>query len=87
VLIPLFANRLYIDDIYAVLVRWVQDGTAKASSFADRWIIDGVVVNGGAKLTWAFGFALRFLQIGNIQAYAFFFGAGVVAVLYILISK
>ncbi len=87
VLIPFFANRLYIDDLYQWLVRWVQDGTAKVSSWTDRWIIDGVGVNFSAKLTWAFGFALRFLQIGNIQAYAFFFGAGVVGLLYILISN
>ena len=88
VFIPLFANRLYIDDIWqAVFVRGVQGGAAKVSSFIDRWLIDGVGVNFSAKFTWAFGFALRFLQIGNIQAYAFFFGAGVVALLYILISK
>jgi NADH-quinone oxidoreductase subunit L len=87
VLIPLFANRLYLDDFYQWLVRWVQDATARGSSFTDRWIIDGVGVNFSAKLTWAFGFALRFLQIGNIQAYAFFFGAGVIGLLYILISK
>jgi NADH-quinone oxidoreductase subunit L len=86
ILIPLFANRLYVDDLYAKLVRTVQDGTAKVAAFVDRWIIDGVGVNGSAKLTWAFGFALRFLQIGNIQAYAFFFGAGVIALLYILIA-
>jgi NADH-quinone oxidoreductase subunit L len=88
VLIPLFANRLYIDDIWqTVFVRWIQDGAAKVSSFADRWLVDGIGVNFSAKFTWAFGFALRFLQIGNIQAYAFYFGAGVVVLLYILISK
>ncbi|HVE16991.1 MAG TPA: hypothetical protein VNB29_09655, partial [Chthoniobacterales bacterium] len=87
VYIPFFANRLYLDDLYQWLVRWVQDGTAKVSSWSDRWIIDGVGVNFSAKFTWAFGFALRFLQIGNIQAYAFFFGAGVVVLLYILIAK
>jgi len=87
VLIPLFANRLYIDDFYAKLVRWVQDGTARALSFTDRWLIDGVGVNLSAKLTWAAGFALRFLQVGNIQAYAFFFGTGVVVLLYLLIAK
>ncbi|MDD5198435.1 MAG: NADH-quinone oxidoreductase subunit L [Terrimicrobiaceae bacterium] len=87
VLIPFFANRLYLDDLYAQIVRFVQDGTAKASSWTDRWIIDGVGVNFSAKATWACGFALRFLQIGNIQAYAFFFGAGVIALLYVLISK
>ncbi len=86
VFIPFFANRLYIDDLYAKLVQFAQDGTAKVAGFVDRWIIDGVGVNGSAKFTWACGFALRFLQIGNIQAYAFFFGAGVIALLYILIA-
>lgn len=88
VYIPLFANRLYIDEIWdRVFVRWAQDGTARVSSFLDRWLVDAFGASGSAKFTWAFGFALRFLQIGNIQAYAFFFGAGVVALLYILISK
>lgn len=87
VFIPLFANRLYIDDFYASVVRYAQDGTARVSSWVDRWIIDGIGVNFTAKATWAVGFALRFLQIGNIQAYAFFFGAGVIVLLYLLISK
>jgi NADH-quinone oxidoreductase subunit L len=87
VLIPFFANRLYIDDLYAWLVRWVQDATARAMSFTDRWIIDGVGVNLSAKATWVAGFALRFLQVGNLQAYAFFFGAGVIVLLYLLILK
>ncbi|MGC1481926.1 MAG: NADH-quinone oxidoreductase subunit L [Chthoniobacterales bacterium] len=83
--IPLFENRFYIDDVYAWIVRWVQDGTAKASAFFDRWVLDGVGVGMSSKLTWAFGFTLRFLQLGNIQAYAFFFGAGVIALIYFLI--
>jgi NADH-quinone oxidoreductase subunit L len=87
VLIPFFANRLYIDDLYAWLVRWVQDATARAMSFTDRWIIDGIGVNLSAKATWVAGFALRFLQVGNLQAYAFFFGAGVIVLLYLLILK
>ena len=87
VYIPLFANRLYIDDLYGWLVRWVQDAAARAMSWVDRWIIDGVGVNLSAKLTWGAGFVLRFLQIGNIQAYTFFFGAGVVVLVYLLIAK
>jgi NADH-quinone oxidoreductase subunit L len=50
-------------------------------------VVDLVIVQVPSKLTWACGFALRFLQIGSIQAYAFFFGAGVVGLLYILLSK
>lgn len=84
--IPAFANRLYIDDAYAWLVRWAQDGTASAFAWVDRWIIEGIGVQFTARMTWAAGFALRFLQFGNIQAYVFFFGAGVVALIYFLFA-
>ncbi len=83
--IPLFENRLYIDAFYAWLVRWAQDGLAAVSAFFDRWVIDGMGVGLTSRLTWAFGFSLRFLQLGNLQAYAFFFGAGVIALIYYLI--
>ena len=54
--------------------------------FIDRWFIDGILVRGSAAAVWSAGFALRFLQVGNIQAYAFFFGAGVVGLIYILLN-
>jgi NADH-quinone oxidoreductase subunit L len=56
-------------------------------SWADRWVVDLVVVQLPSKLAWATGFVLRFLQLGNIQAYAFLFGAGVVGLLYLLLAK
>ncbi len=83
--IPFFARRLYIDDLYAWLVRWVQDGIAAVSGWIDRWIIDGIGVQFSSRFVWALGFTLRFLQIGNLQAYSFFFGAGVIALIYFLI--
>lgn len=84
--IPLFANRFYIDNGYAWLVRYCQDGLATVFSWIDRWVIDGAVVLGG-RLTGAAGFVLRYFQVGSIQTYAFFFGAGVVALLCYLIAK
>jgi len=85
--IPLFANRLYIDDFYSWIVKNIQGGGAGVLSWADRWVVDLFIVQVPSKLAWACGFVLRFLQIGNIQAYAFFFGAGVVGLLYLLISR
>ncbi len=85
--IPLFANRLYIDAGYAWGVRVIQDGGAAVLSWADRWVVDLLVVQVPSKLAWVCGFVLRFLQLGNIQAYAFFFGAGAIGLLYLLIFK
>jgi NADH-quinone oxidoreductase subunit L len=83
--IPLFANRFYIDQFYSVLVKWTQDALAGVAAFVDRWVIDGGIVRGLGGTTWGFGFALRFLQIGNLQAYAFLFGFGVVLLLYLIL--
>jgi len=85
--IPFFANRLYIDNVYGWIVKNIQDGGATVLSWADRWIVDLLVVQVPSKLAWACGFVLRFLQVGNIQAYVFFFGAGVVGLLYFLIMR
>ncbi len=84
--IPAFHNRFYIDDFYFWIVRVIQGGFAKLCSFIDRWFIDGILVRGSATVVWTIGFALRFLQVGNIQAYALFFAAGVVGLLYLLLT-
>ncbi|MBV9390965.1 MAG: NADH-quinone oxidoreductase subunit L [Verrucomicrobia bacterium] len=83
--IPLFEYRFYIDQLYDQLVKWTQDLLAGICGFVDRWIIDGGVVRGLSGMTWGTGFALRFLQIGNLQAYAFLFGLGVVVLLYFIL--
>jgi len=83
--IPFLENRFYIDDLYFWIVRIIQGGFAKICSFVDRWFIDGILVRGSATIVWTAGFALRFLQLGNIQAYALFFGVGVVGLIYLLL--
>jgi NADH-quinone oxidoreductase subunit L len=83
--IPLFEHKFYFDEFYGVLIKWTQDLLAQISGFIDRWVIDGGIVRGLGGTAWGLGFVLRFLQIGNIQAYAFLFGAGVVLLLYFIL--
>jgi len=86
--IPLFANRFYIDQFYQTLIACTQDLLGSLSATFDRWILDGVIVRGVSSAAWVTGFVLRFLQLGNLQAYAFLFGAGSVALIYyFLFSK
>jgi NADH-quinone oxidoreductase subunit L len=83
--IGLFAHKFYFDELYALLIKVTQDALAKLSSLIDRYIIDGMIVKGAAGLTFGAGFALRFFQVGNAQAYAIFFGLGVLALVYFIL--
>jgi NADH-quinone oxidoreductase subunit L len=87
ILIPMLANKFYFDEFYEWLIRWSQDLVARFLSWLDRWILDGVFVRGTSRATWATGYVLRFLQVGNLQAYTFIFGAGVVALIYFILFK
>ena len=86
--LPLFANKFYIDEIYAFLIRWTHDLLANLTAAFDRLVLDGGIVRGlfGGG-TYGAGFVLRFLQWGNLQGYALVFGAGVVALIYYTLFK
>ena len=80
--IALFRERFYLDEFYRWLIRWTQGLLASLSGFIDRWILDGAIVRGLSGGTWGSGFLLRLLQVGNLQAYGFLFGLGVILVVY-----
>ncbi|MEI9892785.1 MAG: NADH-quinone oxidoreductase subunit L [Chthoniobacter sp.] len=80
-------DKLYFDEIYAALIAGTQDLLATLARFVDQWLIDGVMVRGLSGLAWGTGFVLRFLQFGNLQGYAFLFGLGVVATIYLLVFR
>ena len=84
--IPFFANRFYIDAFYDRLVKILQDGTAAVADWFDRWIVDGLATQTPSRLAYGCGYVLRLLQSGNIQAYALLFGAGALALLYLLMK-
>jgi NADH-quinone oxidoreductase subunit L len=85
--IPLLAGRFYIDQFYQTLIALTQDFAASLAATFDRWILDGAIVRGMSGAAWVTGFVLRFLQLGNLQAYAFLFGAGSVALIYYFLFK
>ncbi|MBK1827433.1 NADH-quinone oxidoreductase subunit L [Haloferula rosea] len=81
--IPLFRERFYLDAIYdKVFVRGIQDGGAALIHFFDEFLINGVLVGGSTRLVQSVGGLFRRAQNGNLQAYAFAFGLGVIAVIY-----
>lgn len=85
IVIPPFKHKFYIDEIYAALIAGTQEVFAKIAAFLDKWLVDGVLVRVGSGAVWGVGFALRFFQFGNLQGYAFVFGAGVVALIYYMV--
>jgi NADH-quinone oxidoreductase subunit L len=68
--------------LYQATVIRLQDTVALLADWWDRWIIAGLVVRGAHGTTELVGRALRLVQTGNLQTYAFLFTGGVVLVLY-----
>ncbi len=81
------ANRFYFDELYEATVIRCHDLLAAASDWFDRWIIEGAcigLIRGGTDLS---GRALRLVQTGNLQTYAFLFAFGVALLLYFVLVK
>jgi NADH-quinone oxidoreductase subunit L len=85
--IELLRRKFYFDEFYGWLIYWTQELLARVSAFIDRWIIDAGAVGGSSRGTWSLGAVLRLIQVGNLQAYAFLFGLGVVALIYFAVMR
>ena len=79
-------NRFYFDEIYQATVIRLHDFLAAVAGWFDRWIIAGLAVRGTHGTTELAGRALRLLQTGNLQTYAFLFALGVALVLYLVLK-
>jgi NADH-quinone oxidoreductase subunit L len=80
-------NRFYFDELYEKTVIPLHDGVAALMDWIDRWIVQGAclgLIRGGTDFT---GRALRLLQTGNLQMYAFLFVFGVALLLYFVLVK
>jgi NADH-quinone oxidoreductase subunit L len=80
-------RKLYLDEFYNWLISVTQEFLARVAAFIDRWVIDVAAVRGASSATWGFGAVLRLMQVGNLQAYAFIFGLGIIWVIYFVIFR
>jgi NADH-quinone oxidoreductase subunit L len=78
-------EKFYFDEIYDGLLIPAHDTLAAVAGWFDRWIISGLVtfVSGTTDLA---GRALRLVQTGNLQTYAFLFTAGVALIIYLALK-
>jgi NADH-quinone oxidoreductase subunit L len=79
-------NKFYFDELYEAWFIRPHDLLAAVANFFDRWVISGAVkfTHGTTEIA---GRALRLLQTGNLQAYAFLFALGVALALYFVLGK
>ena len=78
-------DKFYLDELYIVLVRVFQDGVGLIMRVIDTHVIDGLASRGSAKSVVGLGSLFRRIQVGNLQAYAFLFGVGVILIVYLLV--
>jgi NADH-quinone oxidoreductase subunit L len=75
-------NRFYFDELYQKLISMSHEALSKLANGIDRWLIAGAGVRGIHGTTEVVGRALRLLQTGNLQNYAFLTILGLAALLY-----
>src|SRR5262249_10429349 len=85
--LELLRHKFYLDEFYGWLIYRTQELLARASAFFDGWIIDRGAVGGSGRGTWGIGALVRLIQVGNLQAYVFLFGLGVVAIIYFAVFR
>ena len=83
--VSVFRQKFYFDEIYGAIVAGTQDVLAFVANGVDALI--SAAARGVGMLAWAGGFMLRLFQIGNVQAYSFIFGLGVVGLIWFLIFR
>ncbi|MEW6158958.1 MAG: NADH-quinone oxidoreductase subunit L [Verrucomicrobiota bacterium] len=79
-------NRFYFDEIYEKLIAITHEAISYLANAIDQWIIAGLMVKGLHGGTDLFGRALRLVQTGNLQTYAFLFVAGVAVILFFVLG-
>jgi NADH-quinone oxidoreductase subunit L len=84
-LAKVFANKFYFDEIYAVLVKVLQDGVAWVVTGLERIFVDGIFARLPSFAAKRLGSAARVLTGGHLQGYTFLLGAGLLLVIYLAV--
>jgi NADH-quinone oxidoreductase subunit L len=84
--IKLFANRFYVDEIYAVIVKVFQDRLAWIVSGLESIFADGLVARLPAAIACRVGKTARAIQSGHLQGYTFALGAGLLLAIYLVVQ-
>lgn len=81
-------RKFYIDDLYALLIRYVVLGISHIEAAFDTYVVDGIV-NGVAQAVIGVGRGVRHVETGRVQSYmaGFFGGVAILAiVVFVLVA-
>ncbi len=81
-------RKFYVDELYALLVRYVVLGISHIEQAFDTYVVDGLV-NGTARLVMTLGRDLRHVETGRVQSYmvGIFGGVALLAMLvFVLVT-
>ena len=73
----LLENKWYVDEIYHAVFRFPAWVLGHVLHFIDKQLIDGFVVNGGARIPLELGRVFQPLYNGALQGYAFTMAGGI----------
>jgi NADH-quinone oxidoreductase subunit L len=83
----LVENKYYFDELYALIIKYVQGTIAAVCELFDRWILQRLGIGGLSVGTGLLGRTVRLLQTGSIPGYAFLFGLGVTVIIYYVVVR
>ncbi len=79
-------NRFYFDEIYRVLIAMTHETISWIANWIDRWLVGGLAIRGLHGTTEIAGRALRLMQTGNLQTYAFWVVIGLAVILLFVLK-
>ncbi|MDF1811741.1 MAG: NADH-quinone oxidoreductase subunit L [Verrucomicrobiales bacterium] len=83
--ISILREKFYIDQMYAGIVKVLQDKVGGLLAILDRHLIEPLIARLPAMGAMTAGSLLRLFQVGNLQTYVFYVGVAVLLLIFLLI--